>query len=103
MTFKLQPKPIFTTDVLIPVPGDAPQKLNVQFLHKRKKDLDAWAESIKEGRDQGEALLEVMEGWDADGDYSHGSLTNLLEDYPGAGLALQMAYYQESIGAERKN
>ena len=103
MAFKLQPKPVFTTDVLIPVPGDTPQKLSVQFLHKRKKDLDAWATSVKEGRDEVEALLEVVEGWDADGDYSRETLANFLEDYPGAGLAMELAYYEESIGAERKN
>lgn len=102
MAFKTAAKPTFTACVAIPVPGEAASPLNVTFLHKRKSALREWIDASKD-KDDLAALMEVMQGWDADAPFSEAALCGVLEDFPGAALALYRAYVEESTGAARKN
>lgn len=102
MAFKTAVKPTFTASVSIPVPGESDSPMTVTFLHKRKTELREWIDASKD-KDDLAALIEVMQGWDADSTFSESALRNLLEDFPGAALALYRAYIEESTGAARKN
>ena len=102
MAFKTAISPTFSVDVLIPVPGEAGRSLKVTFRHKRRSALREWIEASKE-KDDVTALLEVIDGWDADVAFSESAFKDLIEDLPGAAMVLFRAYVEESSGAARKN
>ena len=106
--FKLQPKPTFKVEVLIPVPGGDSGKLTFEFKHKGRKDLQAYYEGLSEGASSGrtdaDALCELIAGWEGiDAEFSEDNLGTLLDNYPGAAAALFEAYRLGLTEGRRKN
>ncbi len=102
MAFKIQANPTFKINVAIPTPGEKAQILSVTFRHKRKKEVTSWLAAANAAGDQA-SLLEVIADWDYPGGVTPETVDELLESYPGAGLALYRGYLDELNGAERKN
>lgn len=99
IVFRLSPEPTFRVLVDIPVPGRAPQQLEVEYRHKTREELRAIDESFV-GRSEADCLLDIMCNWhNADGPFSKEALEKLLNDYPQAAGALLARYAKEVSGA----
>ncbi len=105
--FALQPKPTFKATIAIPVPGDEKAELTIIFKHLGKKGLTSFFDSLtKEGveRSDIDALSELIVGWEnVDAKFTKENLESLLDNYPGAALALLMGYRKELMEARVKN
>jgi len=104
--FVLQPKPTFTSEVIIPTPaGDG--KINFEFKHMGRKALKAFFDSLGEGenaRPDSEALLDMVGGWSGvDEKFSPEALESLLDNYPSAAKAIFEAYNKGLFEGKRKN
>ncbi len=104
--FVLQPKPVFSAEVIIPTPaGDG--KITFEFKHMGRKALKAFFESLGEGetaRPDSEALLDMVNGWfGVDEKFSPAALESLLDNYPSAAKAIFEAYNKGLFEGKRKN
>ncbi len=91
---KKNPHPTFTAPVKIPVPGETPETLIFTFRHKSKSQLKRFWEECKENniKDE-EAIHEIVSGWNwADVEFSKEALVELIDNYPGAALAIIDGY-----------
>lgn len=97
---KLTPCPTFSEKVSIPVPGDKPKKVEFIFKHKRQTALNDFFKRAAKAADN-KTLLEIVDGWkkavddDDDGmnvEFSIDAFDDMLENYPGAGVAIFDAY-----------
>lgn len=94
--FKLDPSPTFKIKVKIPVPGDKSAALEVEFRHKTKKELQRYLEEAAGGRDDVQALDEIIVGWSGlEEAYSKDVLARLLDNYPGSAGAILGTYAKE--------
>lgn len=104
--FVLQPKPTFKMDVVIPT-TQGEGKIKFEFKHKGRKELKVFFESLGEGetsRDDADALLELIAGWDGvDEKFSPDALAILLDNYPGAAGAIFSAYNKGLFEGKQKN
>lgn len=101
--FKLKANPTFSAPIKIAAPGGEEQILNVIFRHKRTADAEAWIKR-SDGDQRHGALMEVIEGWDAeDFPFNADNLTELMQEQPGSGQSLTIGYYSALHGAVRKN
>lgn len=94
--FKLNPKPTFKVDVTIPSPSGE-GKLTLEFKHKGRKALAEFFESLRSdeeaAREDADALSELVAGWSGvDAEFNRDNLAVLLDNYPGASLAIFNAY-----------
>lgn len=106
--FTLQPKPTFEAEVSIPVPGGKPAKVKFILKHKSKsalKDFYASLTSVDgEGRQDNEALLDLVEDWKGvDQPFSPENLAVLVDNYPAAARAIFDAYHGALFEAREKN
>lgn len=104
--FKLNPNPVFTSDVIIPTPnGDG--KITFEFKHMGRKALKAFFESLGEGdtqRQDNEALLDLISNWaGVDEKFSPEALEILLDNYPSAAKAIFEAYNKGLFEGKAKN
>lgn len=105
--FVLQPKPTFKAEVLIPIPGGGEGKIKFEFRHKGRKALRDFIESLSkdgEARDDVDAILELVEGWDGVSEkFSKEALETLVDAYPGAARAIFDAYHSALLEGRAKN
>ena len=104
--FVLQPKPVFTSDVIIPTPsGDG--KITFEFKHMGRKALKAFFESLGDddtSRPDNEALLDLISNWfGVDEKFSPEALEPLLDNYPSAAKAIFEAYNKGLFEGKGKN
>ncbi len=101
---RLVPQAFFETNVQIPVPGqEKDEVIRVSFKYLDKDKLRAFLESL-EGREDADALAEIVVGWkDVDEIYSHGNLGALLKAYPMAALSFFEAFQKEAFKAKSGN
>lgn len=101
---RLVPSATFETSVSIPVPGqkeDATIRVSFKYLGKDK--LRVFLESL-EGREDVDALAEIVDGWkDVDQPYSRDNLAALLTAYPMAALSFFEAFQKEVFKAKAGN
>ena len=103
----LQPKPTFTKEVVLTVPGGGEGKFKAVFQHKTKTELQAFFASIsdeKNPRPDIESVMEILVGWEGvDQKFSKENVEILLENYFGAALAILNAYSLGYFEAKEKN
>lgn len=100
--FSLTVAPTFKRDVSIPVPGDRPANVNFTFKHKTRDDLRTFVEGL-EGREDLDVVLELASGWGIDEPFTDDNMGVLLQNYPGAALAIIDTYLKEVSGARKGN
>jgi hypothetical protein len=110
--FSLTPSPTFKEKVGIPVAGGAPADVQFVFRHRTKSQLDDFLrpppvpaegeEPVPEKTDV-ERIKEMATGWDLDDPFDDEHIGLLVENYPGAGVAVLRGYVDALIGARRKN
>lgn len=78
------------------------QKLNVTFRHKTQDDHVAMLEKISSGELKTEdAILDIVEKWDADAELSAESIKLLQQQQPGADWAI-LSGYGQALAVSRK-
>lgn len=100
--FTLAVSPTFKRDVSIPVPGDRPANINFTFKHKTRDELRDFVAGL-EGREDLEVVLEVASAWGIDEAFEEDNVEILLQNYPGAALAIIDTYLKEVSGARKGN
>ena len=105
--FALQPKPTFTKEVVLTVPGGGEGKFKGVFQHKGKSELQAFFASISDPekpRADIDSVMEVLVGWEGvDQKFSKENVELLLENYFGAAIAILNAYSTGYFEAKEKN
>ena len=105
--FALQPKPTFTKEVVLNIPGGGEGKFKGIFQHKPKDELQAFFDSItntEKPRADLDAVLDVLVGWEGvDQKFSKENVEILLENYVGAHIAILNAYSTGYFEAKEKN
>ncbi len=102
--FKLQSNPTFKAKVDISVAGQArPAEIEVEFKYLSKAAIKEYFDRLQ-GKDDAEALVEIVVGWSGvDEAYSAESLALLINNYPAAAADLFEAFRRELLEAKRKN
>ena len=105
--FALQPKPTFTKEVVLTVPGGGEGKFKGVFQHKGKTELREFFASIsnpEKPRPDIDSVLEVLVGWEGvDQKFSKENVELMLENYFGAAIAILNAYSTGYFEAKEKN
>lgn len=94
--------PTFKAKVGIPVAGGSPVAVEMVFRHRTKKELEAFMLS-REGKDDVETFLEMVDGWELSDDFNRENVTLLLENYIGAALETFRVYVDQLVQARIKN
>lgn len=102
--FKIEPNPTFSTTVRISRPGEAkPGEFVVEFKHLTRDELKAYFSTLS-GRDDNDALFEIIAGWsEIDIPFSKKGLATLLNKWPTAGHELFEAFRREALESKLKN
>lgn len=100
--FSLSVSPTFKRDVSIPVPGDRAANVNFTFKHKTRDELRSFVEGL-EGREDLDVVLEITSAWGIDEAFEEDNVSVLLQNYPGAALAIIDTYLKEVSGARKGN
>ncbi len=102
--FKLQPNPTFKAKVGISVAGAAkPVEIEVEYRYLKKSAVKEFFDNL-EGKNDGEALAEIVVGWTGiDQPYSTEALALLLDNYPASARDLFGAFSRELLEARTKN
>lgn len=99
--FTIKANPTFDASLTIVGQGRE-QKLNVTFRHMARADYLSLLENVSKGDTTvSEALIALIEKWDADADLSAASIALLQEQQPGADWAILSAY-GEALAVARK-
>lgn len=99
--FTIKANPMFDASLTIVGQGRE-QKLNVTFRHKSRADHIAMLEQLSTGElKPTQAILDIVEKWDADADLSAESVELLQQEQPGAEWAILTAY-GEALAVARK-
>lgn len=104
--FSLQPDPTFRKRVRLPIPGKrkAGQTIEFEFRHKDQDALQAWLESIRDGRTEADALDEIIvRWWGPDEEYSREVLAKACKQLPALAATILQAYTRELTEAEAGN
>jgi hypothetical protein len=94
--------PTFKAVVSIPVAGGAPVDVEFTFKHRTKAAMSEFISS-REGKTDGESLMEMISGWDFAEDLTPGSAETMLQNYIGAALPIYRTYIEELAQAKTKN
>jgi hypothetical protein len=99
--FKIQSNPTF--DAALKIVGQGrEQTLNVTFRHKTRSEYGDLMKSIAEGKtDTADAVLAIVDKWDADAPLSAESVKLLGEHQPGAEWAI-LTGYGDALTVARK-
>lgn len=101
--FRVKANPTFVATVDIPVAGEDFKALQLEMRHRRKRDLQAFLESLAT-LTQDQAVAGIVVGWrNVDTPFSADALADFLEEYPLAGAAIVDRYVRETAEAKRKN
>lgn len=103
MGFQIKANPTFEASLTIVGQGRE-QKLSVTYRHKTSKEYAALLDRLGNSEiDIAEAVLELVDKWDADAPLSRQSLEMLQDEQPGADFAILNAYGEALTVARKKN
>ena len=99
--FHIKAEPTF--DACLTIVGQGrEQKLNVTFRHKTRTEYSDMLEEMAEGKmEVADALLALLDKWDADADLNRENIVALQEHQPGVDWAIITAY-GEALKVARK-
>jgi hypothetical protein len=99
---KLKANPTFKSKVEIPVPGEKPVTVEIEFKHMTRDALEEYLRGPDaEKRSYEDTVLGIACGWTGiDAPFSREALVELFQNYMGAPLAILAAYGRE-LGAAR--
>lgn len=99
--FKIKADPTFDASITIIGQGRE-QKLNVTYRHMPLADYLALLEAVSAGeKTVAEAILDVVEKWDADADLTSDTIAILQDQQPGADWAI-LSSYGDALKVARK-
>ena len=99
--FKIKAEPTFDASITIVGQGRE-QKLNVTFRHMPLADYVALLDNVSRGeKTVAEAVIDVVEKWDADAELSTATIAVLQEQQPGADWAI-LSSYGDALKVARK-
>jgi hypothetical protein len=99
--FHIDATPTFEGSITIVGQGRE-QTLKVTFKHMEKSKYLELLEKVRDGKmTPADAILKMLDKWDADGELSRKSIARLAEQQPGADWAL-ITSYGEALGVARK-
>lgn len=101
MTFKIKADPTFDTTLTIVGQGRE-QKLALTYRHKTRSEYAELLKQVSEGKlDIVDAVLALVEKWDADAPLNAESVKLLQEQQPGAEWAI-VSEYSNALAVARK-
>jgi hypothetical protein len=99
--FKIKADPTFNAALTIIGQGRE-QKLTLTFRHRSRAEYLAMLDKLSTGEiEPADALLDIVEKWDADADLPRENILLLQENQPGADLAILQGY-GEALAVARK-
>jgi hypothetical protein len=98
----LQPAPTFTAPVEIHVPGSPPAKVEFNFKHRTRAQLDLFLKALPEMSDV-EMVLAMADGWDLADTFNEVNVVALVQSYIAAPAEICEAYLKALTGARAKN
>lgn len=101
--FSLDPNPTFRFPVPVPVPGEKVADVVFVFRHKTKRDLNDLIERSKKDMSDIDLVMEIACGWDLEDPFNVDTVTQMLENYHGAAIAISNTYVRELTGRREKN
>lgn len=100
--FKLKAKPTFKAKVKIHVPGEEPGEIEFEFRHRTRDELKAFLAKADRRKPE-DVILDLAVGWDAEGEFARGSITELVQQFHGADAAVLQRYIDELLGQRLGN
>jgi Domain of unknown function (DUF1789). len=99
--FHINAKPTFDADLVFTGQGRE-QTLHVTFKHKTRTEYLAMLEKIRDDKlSVADALLSIVEKWDADEKLSAASIAKLQDQQPGIDFAI-ITGYGDALAVARK-
>ena len=98
----LVPEPLFWAKLDVPVPGAEAMALSLQLKHRTKTELQTWLET-GEGREDVQALLDLVAAWDLPDLFCAENISLLCENHIGIAGRIVDFYIQELTKAKRGN
>lgn len=102
LPLKLKADPTFEAVVGIPVAGGDAVDVKFTFRHRTRTQLDEFVKG-REGKQDIDSVMDMVQGWDLADEFNRANVTELLENYGGASVAIFGAYVSELIKAKAKN
>ena len=97
----LQPEN-FWARLPVPVPGTEEVFLSLHMKHRTRKELSKWLEN-SEGREDGQAIEDIVLAWDLPEPFNRENIELLLENHIGIGGRLLDFYVKELTKARLGN
>lgn len=99
--FTIEPNPTFKASLVIVGQGRE-QTLNVVYRHKPRSEYITLLEKVRAGDvPVADALLQLVESWDADAPLDADTITQLQESQPGIDWAI-VSGYTDALTVARK-
>ncbi len=102
MALKLKPDPTFKAQVAIPLHGGGETKVEFDFQHRTRDELEAWLKAGAD-RDDVDAVLEAARGWELVEPFDRENVSELVQNYIGAARAVVDTYVRELSQARLGN
>ena len=101
----LKRPPTFVEEVELTVPGQAKTgTMKVTYNYKTNPQLNEFVlRTTKEKTTVGDALMELMVGWNLPEEFNKENLEIFMDNYPQAGMELYQAYFLLVRGTRVKN
>lgn len=94
---KLEAPSTFKAKVEVPIPGeDKPAACWMTFKYRKKSEFQKWLYE-REGADDVESFLNMVEGWDLEVEFTRANVETFLDVYAGASLATLRAYTENLL------
>jgi hypothetical protein len=101
--FKVEPNPTFKASLILVGQGRE-QTLNVTYKHKTTDEFSALMESVAKGdKTSADAVLELVESWDADAELNADTIAKLQKSQPGVDWAIVEGYSRTVVVERKKN
>lgn len=101
--FKILSEPTFDATLTIVGQGRE-QKLTVTFRHKTRSEYVDMLQKISKGKlAADDAILQLVESWDADAELSKESIRKLQDHQPGSDWAILTGYGEALVVARKGN
>lgn len=104
--FLLQPKPTFTAQVAIPVPGEGVSKVGFTFKYRNREEMKVFLARVSDPEltmSDPEFIEELCIGWELSDPFNRASLEELVLNYVQAPQAIFDTYLDELTKARAKN
>jgi hypothetical protein len=98
----LDPAPTFSAPVPIPIHGGEPVSVSMTFRHRTKTEINEWRDTLSDKEDA-DAILDMIVGWELDDELSRENVVRLTENYSGSTMAILRTYLAEITQARIKN